>query len=547
VIGTDPPRDVVATGGGGIRLYTVDVPTRSLLPITDGTGTIPGEGEGFCLYARTGTAELFAFNVTRAGRVRQYAVDDVDHDGLLHGHVVREWQMGSETEGCVVDDVSGALYLAEEDVALWRYDADPEADLGRVAVDTVFSTGGRLAPDIEGIALVDGPTGGRVIVSAQNISDRSSSYFNVYDRTPSNGFIQAFRIGDGAGADDCDGTDGVAAYAGNLGPAFPNGLLVCQDNSNEPPGTVGNQNFKYANLGLALSPPANVPPSADFSVECVALVCEFDGSLSDDPDGLVVSHGWGFGDGGSGSEVLVSHEYEFAGSYQVALTVVDDQGASDVVSRLVTVSEAAAEVSFVGSSAAAVSSGTSATAPVPAGVQVGDRLLLFGSVPVTSPVATAPAGWSLVGSRVAGPLATYVWSRTATAADLGGSVLVSMGQTTTKLAVAVAAYRGADLGVFASQAEGAGSVHVTPVVSATAGAWVVSYWSDKSSGTTAWTAPGSVVTRQVTLTTGGGRVTSLLADSAGPRPAGSAGGLTATTNASSGRAATWTLLLNPQP
>ena len=37
----------------------------------------------------------------------------------------------------------------------------------------------------------------------------------------------------------------LEAYAGNLGPRFPNGLFVCQDGPNDAPGSAGNQNFKF--------------------------------------------------------------------------------------------------------------------------------------------------------------------------------------------------------------------------------------------------------------------------------------------------------------
>jgi PKD repeat protein len=286
----------------------------------------------------------------------------------------------------------------------------------------------------------------------------------------------------------------------------------------------------------------NAPPVAEFSVGCAGMVCGFDGSLSADPGGSVVSYAWAFGDGTTGSGISPSHQYASAGTYQVSLTVTDNGGATDVVTHPVTVSAPGGAVSFVGKSSVGVNAGASGLVPMPAGVQAGDRLMLFASVPVTTPVASVPAGWSVVGSQVSGPLVSYVWSRAATAADVGGSVRVTVG-VTTKIVAVVAAYRNAELGAWASRAEGVGSAHVTPVVSAPAGARVVSYWADKSSTTTGWVAPGSVQVRDVALTTGGGRVTSLLADAAGPAAAGPAGGLTATTNADSGRATTWTILL----
>jgi myo-inositol-hexaphosphate 3-phosphohydrolase len=50
-------------------------------------------------------------------------------------------------------------------------------------------------------------------------------------------------VSDGAVSDDCDGIDGVAAHAGALGPRYPSGLFVCQDQTNANPSA--NQNFKY--------------------------------------------------------------------------------------------------------------------------------------------------------------------------------------------------------------------------------------------------------------------------------------------------------------
>ncbi|MEV7443306.1 phytase [Streptomyces sp. NPDC091204] len=38
------------------------------------------------------------------------------------------------------------------------------------------------------------------------------------------------------------------ATSANLGPAFPQGVFVCQDGSNGAPGTSGNQNFKFVPL-----------------------------------------------------------------------------------------------------------------------------------------------------------------------------------------------------------------------------------------------------------------------------------------------------------
>jgi PKD domain-containing protein len=74
---------------------------------------------------------------------------------------------------------------------------------------------------------------------------------------------------------------------------------------------------------------ANQGPSAAFvesghAVPKNALL--FDASRSKDLDGTIASYRWAFGDGGAGSGRLALHSYARAGSYQVKLTVTDDEG-----------------------------------------------------------------------------------------------------------------------------------------------------------------------------------------------------------------------------
>ena len=143
---------------------------------------------------------------------------------------------GSEAEGCVADDDTGALYISEENVALWRYSAEPAGGTTRTAVDVLTSAGGHLINDIEGVTLVDQPDGkGFIIVSAQGTSDPTTSYFSVYRREGANEFVKTFRVSDGVNSDDCDHTDGVTATTADLGAAYPRGMFVCQDNNNDAP------------------------------------------------------------------------------------------------------------------------------------------------------------------------------------------------------------------------------------------------------------------------------------------------------------------------
>jgi chitinase len=79
----------------------------------------------------------------------------------------------------------------------------------------------------------------------------------------------------------------------------------------------------------APKPGENQPPKAVISGSTSGLVGEalnFSGASSIDPDGDIVKYEWDFGDGDTGSGVNVTHSYGTAGSYNVTLTVTDDDG-----------------------------------------------------------------------------------------------------------------------------------------------------------------------------------------------------------------------------
>ena len=120
-------------------------------------------------------------------------------------------------EGCAADDETGALYLAQEDVALWRYDAEP-AGTTRTSVDQVGN--GRLTADIEGIAIYRAAGGkGYVIASSQG-----NDSYAVYKREAPNAPVGTFKIGAGA-VDAVTHTDGLDVTNLPLGSGLDKGAL----------------------------------------------------------------------------------------------------------------------------------------------------------------------------------------------------------------------------------------------------------------------------------------------------------------------------------
>ena len=94
-----------------------------------------------------------------------------------------------------------------------------------------------------------------------------------------------------------------------------------------------------------LIPPTNLKPVADPGGPYYAVIGEeitLDGSGSEDPDGDIDFYRWNFGDGSS--EILAispKHIYNDPGTYTVVLTVVDNDGRSDVTITTVTIASSA--------------------------------------------------------------------------------------------------------------------------------------------------------------------------------------------------------------
>lgn len=79
----------------------------------------------------------------------------------------------------------------------------------------------------------------------------------------------------------------------------------------------------------------NIPPIANISVGdlyqgFVNSEIIFSGSLSYDPDGYIVSWGWGFGDENVSDGEIVNHSYSSVGEYTVILTITDNNGSTNI-------------------------------------------------------------------------------------------------------------------------------------------------------------------------------------------------------------------------
>ena len=112
--------------------------------------------------------------------------------------------------------------FAQEDVALWKYGAEPGDGSDRTLVDAI-QPNGHLSYDVEGVTIAaTGPTSGYLIVSAQNGASPNQSYFSVYDRQ-TNAFLSTFRIAGGSRPTAVSGPTASRRTSGTSDRRFPKG------------------------------------------------------------------------------------------------------------------------------------------------------------------------------------------------------------------------------------------------------------------------------------------------------------------------------------
>ncbi len=135
------------------------------------------------------------------------------------------------------------------------------------------------------------------------------------------------------------GHDGASSTDRNPLHAFPGEgtytvTLTATDDDNA-------SDVSTAQVEVKAPAPDNQPPSAAFnSPSCITnQPCQFtDGS--EDSDGNIVAWSWNFGPAGSSAERNPSATFPRAGTYEVTLTVTDNDGTSNRISQSVTVADA---------------------------------------------------------------------------------------------------------------------------------------------------------------------------------------------------------------
>lgn len=265
--------------GGRLRLASYDFAAGQAASLDAKPLTLDYAGEGVCLHRAPRDGSLYAFTLGVAGQMDQWLLFPTV-DGKLDGRIVRRLHLSSEAKYCVADDASGALYVAQEAVGVWRYDADPEAEPVPTLIDAARL--GQVAGEVAGLALVDGGQAARFLVAA----NATAGDYLVYDRARDDAYVGAFRIQTGD-RNAVENPSGLFALRAPLGERLPAGaLLVADDRKSGADMKVVSWADVAAGLKLATGDAAGSRPAAGFASVRPTMETkpvDHDGDAADDP------------------------------------------------------------------------------------------------------------------------------------------------------------------------------------------------------------------------------------------------------------------------
>jgi PKD repeat protein len=215
---------------------------------------------------------------------------------------------------------------------------------------------------------------------------------------------------DGSRSSDADGS--IASYQWQFGDgqsavgSKPTHLYAAQGNYTVTLKVTDNLGASStASATAAVSAPANQVPAANAGGPYSTILgnaIQFDGSLSSDADGSIVSYEWQFGDGQTALGSKPTHVYAAQGSYTVTLTVTDNVGAKATASTTASVT-------------LPMNSPPKANAGGPYSTIFGNAIQFDGSRSSDADGSIVSYSWNLGdGSAGSGPLITHTYSSAGT-------------------------------------------------------------------------------------------------------------------------------------
>jgi PKD repeat protein len=388
------------TGASVAHAYTAPGTYQAVLTVTDGAGQSTSTAQAVTVSAPPNVAPTADFS--SAATDLSVALDgraSADTDGSVAGWA---WDFGDGSTGTgsqtthaygaagsytvtlTVTDDRGATGTATRSVAVTAPNKPPTATFTSTPTDLVLAVDGSASADADGAVASwawdfgDGGTAtGRTathtyaaagtyavklaVTDDKGATGTSTTSVTVtaaapVDQPPTAAFtssVSALTASlDGRTSTDADGT--VTAWAwdfgdGSTGTGATTSRTYAAEGTYTVTLTVTDDKGVTATTSstVTVTRPANVAPTATFSIAANGLAAAVDASGSTDPDGSITAYSWDFGDGSAAvTGRTATHTYAAAGSYPVTLTVTDDRAGTASTSSTVVVTPVLARDSF---------------------------------------------------------------------------------------------------------------------------------------------------------------------------------------------------------
>ena len=265
-----------ANGTGGNFLTNITDTSAATIfqsaPFTAPFSASATSSYGLAIYRSPVTKDYYVFTSRRqTGDIAQLKLVDKGN-GTIGYQLVRNFTVPTidgrdpQTEGMVVDQETGFLYIGQENVGIWKYNAEPNSSNTGTLIDKVKGLGGKnLIEDVEGLTIYYGKDGSGYLFA----SSQGDNSFAAYAREGSNQYIGRFAVGNNGSIDSVQESDGAEVINVALGSNFPFGAFITQDGSNDPAvlvdddGELANisSNFKFVpfeNIANAFPTPLKI-------------------------------------------------------------------------------------------------------------------------------------------------------------------------------------------------------------------------------------------------------------------------------------------------
>lgn len=220
------------SGSYALRYFWFDRTTRTLTAA--GSTPLGFEPYGTCLGIVSGT--IYAY-VTERGpddtSPRDFYQAPLSRSGntVSAGATARQFTIPSVVEGMTVADNHNALFMSQEDVGLFALDARAGGGNWNTRLTVDLVGGGNLVADVEDVAVAYTADGPKVLVSSQG---DNSYHVYAWDEVAEEYVHETRFTVQRPGGGTVTGTDGLDVCIADLGPTFPDGLIVVHDDGWEP-------------------------------------------------------------------------------------------------------------------------------------------------------------------------------------------------------------------------------------------------------------------------------------------------------------------------